>query len=199
LFDSPAARVELEIGFGAGEHLLAQAAAHPDTGFIGCEPFVNGVARLLAGVDRLGLRNVRVWGDDARLLLDRLKPASIARIFVLFPDPWPKKRHHKRRIIAPDVLAAMERALVEGGEVRVATDDRDYLARILEQFCRRGTFEWLARRPADWRVRPADWPQTRYESKALAAGRSCAFLRFRRRAAAPSAAASSAPGFAPEN
>jgi tRNA (guanine-N7-)-methyltransferase len=183
LFEFPARAIWLEIGFGAGEHLLAQARAWPDVGFLSGEPYMNGVARLLTGIDAAGLRNVRVFCDDARLLLERLRPRSIERVFILFPDPWPKKRHHKRRIVSSAVLAELDRVLTSGGEIRIATDDRGYLTWILEHTLRHGAFEWLARRPDDWRRRPADWPETRYESKALREGRRCAFLRFRRRAA----------------
>lgn len=184
LFDFPVRAVWLEIGFGAGEHLLAQARAHPGIAFVGCDPFLNGVARLLSGIDELGLRNIRVYCDDAKLLLDRLPPHSVERVFILFPDPWPKKRHHKRRIVSPAVLTMLERLLIAGGELRIATDDSGYVAWILEHVLRHGGFEWQARRPDDWRGRPSDWPETRYESKALVAGRRSSYLLFRRRSAA---------------
>jgi tRNA (guanine-N7-)-methyltransferase len=180
-FASAMREVRLEIGFGAGEHLMAQALAHRDVGFVGVEPYLNGVARLVAAVEEHGLDNVRIFRDDARLLLDRLSPASLARVAILFPDPWPKARHHKRRIVSAPVLAMIERAMPPGAELRIATDHPGYLAWILERVLGRGTFEWLARRPRDWRERPADWPATRYEIKALAAGRSCAYLSFVRR------------------
>lgn len=177
-----ASDIWLEIGFGAGEHLLWQADAHPGVGFIGCEPFLGGVARLLsaAGAERLG--RIRLYRDDARLLLAALADASIGRAFVLFPDPWPKTRHHKRRIIAPDTVAQLGRVLRDGAELRAATDIDGYKAWMLERLLAAGTFEWTARRPDDWRRRPADWPETRYEQKARAAGRTPAFFRFRRRA-----------------
>lgn len=180
LFDPPVAEVWLEVGFGAGEHLVAQARANPSVGFIGCEPFLNGVARLLTAIDRERLKNIRIFRDDARLLLAALPPLSIQRAFVLFPDPWPKTRHHKRRFISPDNLACFARVLGDGAELRAATDDPGYQAWIIEHTLRCAAFEWTARRARDWRERPADWPATRYESKAVAAGRRCAFFRFRR-------------------
>lgn len=184
-FASPPADVWLEVGFGAGEHLAALAAAQPDTGFIGCEVFVNGVAALLARVAAVreadGRDNIRIFAEDARLLLERLPAASIGRVFVLFPDPWPKKRHNRRRFLSPPQLDQLARAMRPGAELRVATDHADYLRWILFHVLRHPAFEWTARASADWRARPADWPETRYEEKARAAGRACAFLRFRRR------------------
>lgn len=182
LFPSGACRdVWLEIGFGAGEHLIAQARAAANVGFIGCEPFINGVAALLAGLEAADARNVRIFRDDARLLLDRLTDASIGRAFILFPDPWPKLRHHKRRIVAGGPVAALARVLRDGAELRIATDDADYKGWILAHVLGSGAFDWCARRPDDWRVRPDDWPETRYEAKARAAGRMPSFFRFRRR------------------
>jgi tRNA (guanine-N7-)-methyltransferase len=176
---APAPRaVWLEVGFGGGEHLAAQAAANPHVGFIGCEPFVNGVVSLLGHVSERGLRNVRVWQGDARDLIARLPEASIRRAFILFPDPWPKARHHKRRLIAPAFLDALARVLGPGAELRVATDDMNYLAWSLERLTAHPAFRWCARGPADWRHRSADWPPTRYEQKAIAAGRKPVYLRF---------------------
>ena len=182
LFPSPPAEVWLEIGFGGGEHLAAQAAAHPETGFIGSEVFESGVARLVSEVERRGLGNLRIFPDDARLLLDALAPASLGRVFILFPDPWPKRRHHKRRLVAGPTLDRLAIVMRPGAELRLATDDRDYLAWMLEHTTRHPEFRWLARRARDWRERPPDWPPTRYEQKAIAAGRTPAFLRFLRRA-----------------
>ncbi len=182
LFDPRPDEVWLEIGFGSGEHLAAQAAAHPAIGFIGCEVFENGVAKLLADVQRRALANVRILTDDARLLIAALPSASIGRVFILFPDPWPKQRHHKRRIVAGETLAALAAIMADGAELRLATDDLDYLAWMLARVPAHPAFAWLADRPSDWRVRPADWPATRYEAKAIAAGRRPYFLRFRRRA-----------------
>jgi tRNA (guanine-N7-)-methyltransferase len=176
--------VWLEIGFGGGEHLAAQAAAHPEVGCIGVEPFINGVAKLLALVEAQGLDNVRVLMDDARLLLTALPDATIERAFVLFPDPWPKLRHHKRRIVNPRTLAELARVIRPGGELRLATDDPGYRRWMLAALLAEPRFAWLAERASDWRERPDDWPPTRYERKALAAGRRPVFLRFRRAAAA---------------
>ncbi len=173
--------VWLEIGFGAGEHVAAQAALRPRTGIIGCEVFENGVAKLLAEIDRRHLGNVRILMDDARLLLACLPAASLGRAFILFPDPWPKERHKKRRIVSTETLDRLALALRDGAELRLATDDVDYASWMLERATAHPAFEWLARRPSDWRDRPADWPPTRYERKAIAAGRRPVFLRFRRR------------------
>lgn len=181
LFGRRVEAVWLEIGFGAGEHLATQAARHGDHGLIGCEVFENGVVRLLAEVERLGVANVRLLIDDARPLLHALAEASLGRVFVLFPDPWPKQRHHKRRLVAAATLDALAHAMQDGAELRLATDDMEYLRWMLERATAHPAFEWLARRPQDWRARPPDWPATRYEQKALAAGRRPAFLRFRRR------------------
>ena len=171
----------LEVGYGAGEHLAAQAAQHPRIGFLGAEPYINGIASLLQAVAARGLSNVRLWPDEGEILLDALADASMGRAFVLFSDPWPKARHHKRRFIRAATVAALARILKDGGELRIATDDVGYLAWILEHVSGHPAFLWLAREPADWRIRPPDWPETRYEAKARAAGRPAFFLRFRRR------------------
>jgi len=180
LFPQRPPAVWLEIGFGGGEHLAEQAARHPEIGFIGCEVFENGVARLVDEIARRGLANIRIFQDDARLLLDRLMPASIGRVFVLFPDPWPKERHHKRRLVARPTLDRLAGVMQPGAELRLATDDPGYLAWMLEHLTAHPDFRGNANRPADWRERPADWPATRYEQKARAAGRSPAFLCFLR-------------------
>lgn len=178
LFPTPPAEVWLEIGFGAGEHLAAQAEQHPGIGFIGCEVFENGIARLLGEIAQGGRDNIRIFADDARLLLDCLAPVSVGRVFILFPDPWPKQRHHKRRLVARPTLDRLAIVMQPGAELRLATDDRDYLVWMLEHLTTHPDFRWLARRPVDWRERPADWPPTRYEEKASAAGRIPVFLRF---------------------
>ncbi len=181
LFDPPPADVWLEVGFGGGEHFAAQARAHPEIGFIGCEPYRRGVGSLLARIARDDLGNVRILADDARLLIAALAPASIGRAFVLFPDPWPKRRHHKRRIITPATLDALARVLRDGAELRLATDDEGLLCWILQHGLAHPDFVWLAHGPEDWRVRPADWPETRYEAKAAKEGRPSTYLRFARR------------------
>ena len=179
LFPRPPRELWVEIGFGAGEHLAWQAAHHPDIGFIGCEPFINGMSTLLAAVERDGLDMVRVWPDDARPLLDRLPDGSVGRLFLLFADPWPKLRHHNRRFIQDDTVADLARLLKDGGELRIATDDAPLLDWSLQRVRRNPAFAWTAEGPADWRERTADWPPTRYEEKALH-GRPY-YLRFQRR------------------
>jgi len=173
--------VWLEIGFGGGEHLAWQAARNPDVGLIGCEPYINGVVKLLTRVSEDGLQNVRLFRDDARLLVDRLPSRSLERVFILFPDPWPKLRHHKRRIVSDAVLDRLADVLVDGAQLRIATDDPGYLEWILWHMVRRDEFDWQARSPSDWRSRPDDWPATRYEKKAVAAARKCAFLTYTRK------------------
>ena len=181
LFDAPVRDMWLEIGFGGGEHLAWQARTHRDVGMIGCEPFVNGVASLLAAVRDEGLSNIRILADDARLLLDVLPGESIGRAFVLFPDPWPKRRHRKRRMIAPGTLDGIAAALRDGGELRLASDEPAHVRWMLWHAWRHPAFTWLARSARDWRERVPDWPETRYEAKARRQGRACYYLRFRRR------------------
>ena len=181
LFPIPPAELWLEIGFGAGEHLAEQATAHPDVGFLGAEVFENGVVKLLAEVRRRELANVRILVDDARLLLAVLPDACLARVFILFPDPWPKQRHHKRRMVSPGALDQLARTMKEDAELRLATDDIGYLRAMMELVPTHPAFAWQARGPADWLRRPPDWPATRYEAKAVAARRIPHFLRFIRR------------------
>jgi tRNA (guanine-N7-)-methyltransferase len=181
LFPTRPSAVWLEIGFGAGEHLAWQAEQHPTIGFIGCEVFENGVVRLLGEIERRNLANVRIFADDAQFLLEALPAASIGRVFILFPDPWPKARHHKRRLIARPTLDRLATIMTRETELRLATDDPDYLRWMLAHLTDHPDFVWLARRPADWRERPPDWPPTRYEAQARTAGRTPGFLRFARR------------------
>jgi tRNA (guanine-N7-)-methyltransferase len=173
--------VWLEIGFGAGEHLTVQAKRHPDIGFIGCEVFEPGIARLLGQIECRHLDNVRIFTGDARLMIAALRPSSIDRIFILFPDPWPKRRHEKRRLVSHETLDALAAIMTDGAELRLATDDGNYLCWMLEQVTEHPFFEWLVWGPGDWRDRPKDWAPTRYEQKARAAGRAPIFLRLRRR------------------
>lgn len=182
LFGDVRRSIWLEIGFGGGEHLAQLAEQHRQIGFIGCEVFENGVVKLLSEVDRRHLANIRLYPGDARPLLAALRPRSIGRLFILFPDPWPKTRHHKRRLIAPATLDRLAEIMTDGAELRLATDDPSYLAWMLERTTAHPAFFWTARRPADWRERRADWPATRYERKARKAGRNPSFLRFERRA-----------------
>ena len=180
LFPQPPSGLWLEIGFGSGEHLVEQACRHPAIGFIGCEVFVNGVAALVGRVEQLKLANIRVFDDDARLLLTALPEASIDRAFLLFPDPWPKTRHAKRRFVGPGNLATMARILADGAELRVATDDVGYVRWTLQHLMGHPDFRWTAAGPKDWRSPPEDWIETRYQRKAVAAGRPPAFLCFQR-------------------
>ena len=177
---APGREFWLEIGFGGGEHLAWQAAHHPDVGFIGAEYFFNGIASLLRHIDDRRLENLRIYDGDVRDLLPRLPSGALSRIFILFPDPWPKSRHNKRRLIQDDTLDALARVLADGGELRLATDDPDYLRWMLEHLMRRQDFLWTAEQAQDWRARPEDWPETRYERKAIEAGRKPAYLTFRR-------------------
>ncbi|MGB8275795.1 MAG: tRNA (guanosine(46)-N7)-methyltransferase TrmB [Alphaproteobacteria bacterium] len=181
LFPSPKRDFWIEVGFGGGEHLAWQAEQHPDIGFLGCEPFVNGMATLLGRVKDLGLENVRVLDDDARALLETLPENAVGRVFVLFPDPWPKRRHHKRRIIQRATLDRLAFALKDGAELRLASDDPGYVRWMLWHALTHPDFDWLAETAGDWRQRPPDWPETRYESKARRQGHTCYFLRFKRR------------------
>jgi tRNA (guanine-N7-)-methyltransferase len=180
LFSRPVREVWLEIGFGSGEHLLWQAEQHPEIGFIGCEPFLNGVGTLLGAIEDRSVETIRVHDGDARDALGWLPSDSIARLFILFPDPWPKKRQAKRRLISPETTATLARVLAPGGELRFASDSGEYAAQALFTIGRNPAFIWLAERADDWRKRPAAWPETRYERKALAEGRKPAYLRFRR-------------------
>jgi tRNA (guanine-N7-)-methyltransferase len=175
----------LEIGFGAGEHLAAQAAAHADVAMIGCEPYLNGVARLLSAIEAAGLDNIRIHADDARALIEALPDACLGKVFMLFPDPWPKTRHHKRRLVSEPFLTELARVMCDGAELRLATDEPPYWRWMLARLIGHPAFAWTARGPEDWSTRPPDWPETRYEKKALAAGRSCAYLAFLRRRRPP--------------
>lgn len=176
-----AADLWLEIGFGSGEHLAACAAARPDVAIIGCEPFLNGVASLLRYIERDGLQNVRIWQEDARVVLAALPAASVAKTFLLYPDPWPKARHAKRRFVTQENLDHLARVLADGAELLVATDHPVYCRWALSQILRHGEFEWTATRSGDWKTPPADWPGARYEAKAIRAGRKPHYLLFRRK------------------
>lgn len=182
LFDQDVSEAWLEIGFGAGEHLAWQAAHNSQVGLIGAEPYLNGVARLLATMEQDGLDNIRILPDDVRPLLERMADASLSRVFILFPDPWPKRRHNRRRIVNPAILNALARVMADGAELRLATDDQDYLVWMLRQMVAHPSFDWLAERADDWRQRPEDWPDTRYEGKNRSGGPGSTFLRYRRRA-----------------
>jgi len=169
----------LEIGFGGGEHLVHMAETYPDAGLIGCEPFINGVAMLLGKIRKADVDNLRVHPGDVRDLFDVLPDACLSKVFLNYPDPWPKKRHHRRRFVTPEHLAPLQRVMKPGSELRVATDIRDYVRQTLEQVPAHG-FDWQAERPSDWRTPWQDWVSTRYEQKALREGRSPHYLTFRR-------------------
>ncbi|MEM1272823.1 MAG: tRNA (guanine(46)-N(7))-methyltransferase TrmB [Pseudomonadota bacterium] len=172
--------VWLEIGFGGGEHMVHQAAQNPDVGIIGAEPYINGVAMLLGKIRKAQLDNLRVHPGDVRDLFDVLPPASISRAFLLYPDPWPKTRHHRRRFVTPEHLVPLARVLKPGAVFRVATDIPDYVRQTLIEVGK-GPFDWLAERPTDWREPWPNWNSTRYELKALRDGRVPHYLTFRRR------------------
>jgi tRNA (guanine-N7-)-methyltransferase len=180
-FDRVPEALWLEIGFGGGEHLAAQARAHPETGFIGCEPFVNGMAKLLAAVEQDGLSNVRVFDRDVTDLLPSLPDACLDRVYILYPDPWPKRRQRKRRLVSDGLLTTLARVLKAGGELRFASDIDDYVGWVLARVLRSTDFRWTAERPDDWRRPYADWPGTRYEAKAIREGRVPSYLTIRRR------------------
>lgn len=172
--------VWLEIGFGGGEHLVHQATQNPEVGIIGCEPFINGVAMLLGKIRDADARNIRVYPGDARHLFDVVPEGSIDRAFLLYPDPWPKKRHHRRRFVTAEHLEPLARVLKKDAIFRVATDIPDYVRQTLQEVPKAG-FEWLAEGPEDWRTPWGDWISTRYEQKALREGRTPHYLTFRRR------------------
>lgn len=181
LFNEKADEYWLEIGFGAGEHLAWQAENNPGVGIIGCEPFLNGVAMLLGKLEKSGTENVRLHNEAAELLMEQLPDASLKRGFLLFADPWPKSNHHKRRFVTEQNIATLARILDDNAELRIATDHVDYGAWILWHMLRSEDFLWEAKSPDDWRLRGDDWPQTRYEAKALREGRKSVYYSFRRR------------------
>ncbi|MHB0951118.1 MAG: tRNA (guanosine(46)-N7)-methyltransferase TrmB [Allorhizobium sp.] len=180
LFPVPVDRLRLEIGFGGGEHLVHRAVESPSTGFIGVEPFVNSMAKLLAQVEARELRNIRVYDDDATELLDWLPQESLDQIDLLYPDPWPKKKHWKRRFVSQVNLARFHRVLKPGGLFCFASDIDTYVNWTLLHCRNHGGFEWTARNAADWHTPYAGWPGTRYEAKAKREGRTSAYLTFRR-------------------
>lgn len=185
LFPAPKTAYWVEVGFGDGGHMFALSQQHPEIGFIGVEPYEHGVAKLVMQIADRHERgdhrdNIRILTDDARLLLKALPDGSVARGFVLFPDPWPKKRHNWRRIVNADTLADWARLIPEGGELRLATDVPDYQRWMLRHILAAPRFAWTAERSADWLQRPADWPASKYEQKAIAAGRTPHYYRLHR-------------------
>lgn len=171
--------VWLEIGFGSGEHMVHQAGQNPETGIIGCEPYVNGVAVAIGKIAKAGCENIKLHAGDARDVFDVLPDGVIAKAFLLYPDPWPKARHHRRRFVTPEHLAPLHRVMAPGAELRVATDIPDYVRQAMIEIPRAG-FIWQAERCEDWRQPWGDWISTRYEQKALREGRVPHYLTFRR-------------------
>lgn len=157
----------LEIGFGGGEHLIRRGCQFPDVGLIGAEPFVDGVAKALTGIDDHNLKNIRLQPDDIRLVLPNIPAEALERVFILFPDPWPKKRQQKRRLIQPDFLDELARAMKPGAALRFATDVKSYADEALWRFLQHGGFEWAATCADDWRIQPEDHEATRYQLKGL--------------------------------
>lgn len=197
LFDIPVKEAWLEIGFGGGEHIAEQSRRNPDVGFIGAEVFINGIASLMVHLTGMELRgdvdpdniplkegrvdNVRVYNEDARDLFPHFADGSFNRIYVLFPDPWPKRKHRDRRFIGPKNLPILARMLKSGGELRVASDDMNYIRWSLEHLMKSELFEWTAKNADDWRNPPSDWVNTRYELKALGKGKKPVYLVFRKK------------------
>jgi tRNA (guanine-N7-)-methyltransferase len=173
--------VRLEIGFGGGEHLAADAQAHPERLYLGCEPFVNGVAKLLVEIETRQLENIRIHPGDAGDLIDRLPEKRLSGVCLLYPDPWPKRRHKERRFMSDAILVRLARIMRPGAELRVATDIDDYAGWTLARILRSSDFDWPARSAQDWSHPWANWPGTRYEAKALREGRRPAYLTFIRR------------------
>ena len=169
----------LEIGFGGGEHLVHQALQNPDVQFLGVEPYVNGVAMLLGKMRKAGVRNIKLHMGDARNLMDVLPDEAVSKAFLLYPDPWPKLRHHRRRFVTPEHLIPLNRCLKTGTKFRVATDVEDYVRQTLQEVPKAG-FDWLAEGPKDWRAPWGDWISTRYEKKALREDRTPHYMTFRK-------------------
>ena len=180
VFDPPADGVRLEIGFGGGEHLIAESQAFPNAGFIGCEPYVNGMAKILTQIEARNIGNVRLFAGDAAELLAWLPSRSLARIDLIHPDPWPKRRHWKRRFVQDATVAAMARVLKSDGEFRFVSDIADYCAWTLTHLARSTDFVWTAEKASDWREPWSDYTMTRYGVKAEREGRRAAYLRFRK-------------------
>ena len=180
LFAAAVDAVRLEIGFGGGEHLLHEARANPGSGFLGCEAYVNGMAKALAAIKAEGLNNIRLYHGDALDLLDWLPDGQLARVDILYPDPWPKRRHWKRRFLSDDRIGRLGRVLQPGGELRFATDWPDYAEWALLRFIRSPLFRWRAERADDWRKPWPEFPGTRYEEKAEKQGRRSTYLTFLR-------------------
>jgi tRNA (guanine-N7-)-methyltransferase len=178
LFERPMGAFRLEIGFGGGEHLAAQGEEYPDTGFIGVEPFINGMAKMLGEIDTRSLTNMRLYDDDATRILDWLPAECVGRVDLLYPDPWPKKRHWKRRFVNQKNLDRIARILKPGGEFRFASDIETYVNWTLAHCQRHAGLNWTAKNAGDWRNPWDGWLRTRYEAKAIREGRQPAYLIF---------------------
>lgn len=178
IFSRPMRELRLEIGFGGGEHLLGAASHAPEAGFIGCEPFLNGVAKLLAQAEALGVENIRLYRGDAVEVLERLPAGSLSRVYLFYPDPWPKRRHRKRRFVSPQNIEKLACVMAPGAELRFATDIDDYAAWTLARLRACPAFRWRAQTADDWRAPPEGWTRTKYEAKAMAAGRRPVYLTF---------------------
>jgi len=181
LFPGAPAEVSLEIGFGGGEHLVAAAAAAPEAGFIGVEPYLNGMASAVAAIHDADLANIRLFDGEASRLLDWLPTASLAAVDLLYPDPWPKRRHWKRRFVSAENLDRLARVLAPGGRFRFASDIPSYVEWTLFHTLRHAAFAWTAERADDWRLPFPGWQGTRYEAKAIVAGRRPTYLSFTRK------------------
>ena len=177
-FATPREDMWLEIGFGAGEHLIEQAKANPGVGLIGCEPFLNGVVAALGGLRREDIANVRLRLGDAQAVIEAVPDAFFSRVFLLYPDPWPKRRHRKRRVVSPSLIAALARVTRREAQVRFATDIDDYAGWTLSRFLASPHFRWAASRVDDWRRPWPEWRPTRYEAKARSEGRNSVYLTF---------------------
>jgi tRNA (guanine-N7-)-methyltransferase len=178
LFGRPVREVWLEVGFGGAEHLIHQARLHPDIGFIGCEPFEDGVVKAVSAIADGQIGNIKIHADDVRPLLRALPRHALGRVFILFPDPWPKARHAKRRLVSRPFLDLLARAMSPGAELRIATDIEAYARTVLEAAIPHAAFRWMAAAPEDWRTPWPDWPGTRYAAKAIREGRTPMFLTF---------------------
>lgn len=180
LFGRPVDRIVLEIGFGGGEHIAALARAEPGSGFIGCEPFLNGTAKLLAAIERDRLDNLRLWPDDATRLIARLPDRCLDGVYLLYPDPWPKRRQRKRRFVSDETLASLARVMRSGAELRFATDIDDYAGWTLVRAFRSADLVWTGSRCRDWQAPWAGWDATRYEAKAVREKRASSYITLRR-------------------
>ena len=171
----------MEIGFGSGEHLADLAANNPSVGFVGCEPFVNGVASMLTIINEKKLKNIRIFEDDVRLLIPHLRDASLERLFILFADPWPKHRHRHRRITVEENLSEFARIVVNNGKILFVTDQHEFAAWSLANVLRENKLQWMARRAKDWKEEPEGWTPTRYQLKTHMKGRKPVFINIHRR------------------